>query len=228
MVSAAQEGLKPPPFGDRVVKLAHQPEDPTTNQAIYKTFTAGNWPSGVAAETLDYAPSNVSARYVTYLCVPAARFSLSRQGWTTLVQFTETYTSTDGATSSQPAWRVGVGNVAGRPVLDVSYAAAWHVGPEADFTQYMDRWIKVEMRLYQGDRLEVLLDETLLDTAYDDEYPVGRRFFPGAAGAFGDTVESPRAWTISAGNISNPAEWQTTSSVVYVDLVTVLPLEGTS
>ena len=83
---------------------------------------------------------------------------------------------------------------------------------------YFSRWFTVEMRVRQGQRLELYIDGVLKATGPQSSYPVGRRFQPGGKGIGSDTVASASGWIYGAGNYTDK------ENLVYVDNAKLLPL----
>jgi hypothetical protein len=224
VVSARGAGLPEPPSGDHVVKLFHPAGDPGTHHKLYKLFTPLNWPGRLDLRApADGTPADVSGRYVTYLYIPSAQLRLSPRGWVVLVQFKEGYVDSAGTATSVPSWWIGLNDFTGRgPVLDLSRAFGTHDGPKLDARPYLDRWVRFELRLYQGDRVEAYVDGTLLDIGHAAEFPVGRRFYRGTPTDDGAAVVTqPNGWTYGAGNYSNPDDAAASTSLVYVGPTTV-------
>jgi hypothetical protein len=195
---------------------------------LFKTFTGRSWPSG--AEPYDKSagsPPNVSARYITFEYVPSA-LQLSTadpKGWVNMAQFKESYTDSAGASTSNPMWWFGLENNANKgPKLQL---ANWGHGnlnrPEIDAKPYLNTWLKIEFRLYQGNRLELYLNDRLVDTGRQSEFDVGRHYHAGQSAEGGAVVTREEGWIFGAGNYSNPA-CPGDHSLVYVGLSTVVPL----
>ncbi len=227
IASTQSGGLPPLPGGeDHAVRLDHEPGDPASHRKLYKSFSAANWPTGAEPfSQLDGSPEDVSARYIVYEYVDGARLSLTERGWINLAQFKEGYATADGKHVSDPSWWLVVYQRDGQLFLDLAHYEEGRIaGPRLDFQQYLNRWLKIELRVYQGDRVEVYLDDRLFDVGRQAEYPVGRMRFPGRpAGAGGPTVTRPEGWIFGVGNYSNPEDPRS-GSLVHVGPAAVLPL----
>jgi len=227
IVSAKAEGILGPPAGDRVIKLMHVAGDPATHHKLYKTFTAKNWPNGEEPyRRTDGTPADVSARYITFEYLPSAQLRLSPIGWINLAQLKEGYTASNGVTQSDPSWFFGVkGSASGHLWFSLGSNGGKHDGRLVDARPYLDSWVKIEMRVYQGDRIELYLNDALFDTGHQSEYPVGRNRYVGRpVDDTSATVTREEGWVFGTGNYSNPGDSNGSNSLVYVDLSTVLPL----
>ena len=162
VVSAAARGLPAPPGGeDHVLELRHPPGDPASHRKLYKIFSARSWPSGAEPFSQgDGSPADVSARYVVYEYISSEHLRLSPQGWVNIAQLKEGYATSDGEQTSDPSWWLVLYDRAGRRTLDLAHWNEGRIaGPTIDPAPYLDRWVKIEFRLYQHDRLEVYLDQ---------------------------------------------------------------------
>jgi hypothetical protein len=189
-------------------------------------FSARNWPSGEGTFSLsDGTPEDVSARYIVFEYIPSTQLRLKPGGWINVAQFKEGYSASDGAQGNDPSWWLVIYNRGGRPMLDLAHWFEGVIsGPLRDMTPYLDGWLKIEMRIYQHDRLEVYLNDQLFDIGHQSQYPVGRMRYRGKAiGKGGAVVRREEGWIFGAGNYSSPSSLGS-SSVVYVDLAAVLPL----
>jgi hypothetical protein len=228
VVSPSAEGIPAAPTGDRIMKLAHQPGDTATMHKLYKTFTGRSWPSGAEPYARSGgSPANVSGRYITFIYIPSTlRLStVDPKGWVNVAQFKEGYTDSSGTSTSNPMWWFGLENFANRgPKLQMAnFRNGNRNRPEIDATPYLDTWLKIEFRLYQGNRLELYLDDRLVDTGHQSEFDVGRHYHAGQSADGGATVTREEGWVFGVGNYSNPA-CVGDRSTVYVGLSTVLPL----
>jgi hypothetical protein len=227
VVPAAGDDLpEPPAGGDHVIRLDHEPGDPATERKLYKSFSARSWPSG--AEPFrqdDGSPEDVSGRYIVYEYVSSARLHLTDRGWINLAQLKEGYAAEDGTQTSDPSWWLVLYQRDGNLFADLAHWKEGEIaGPRLDFRPYLDRWVKIELRVYQHDRIEVYLDDQLFDTGRQEEYPVGRMHYPGRpVDGTGPVVTRPEGWIFGAGNYSNPED-PGSGSLVHVALATVLPL----
>jgi hypothetical protein len=226
VVSARRDGLPVPPGGDdHVIKLDHEPGDPASHRKLYKSFSAVSWPAGAEPFSQgDGSPADVSARYIVHEYIDAARLRLTGHGWVNLAQLKEGYATGDGQTSD-PSWWLVLYDRDGQLFLDLAHFDEGHIaGRRLDFRPYLDRWLKIELRVYQHDRIEVYLDDQLFDVGWQAEYPVGRmRYRGGSAGTGGPTVTREEGWIFGAGNYSNPSD-PGSGSEVYVGQATVLPV----
>ncbi|MDF2461682.1 MAG: hypothetical protein K0S68_1085, partial [Candidatus Saccharibacteria bacterium] len=235
IVSAAAEGIAPPPGGDKVIKLHHPLGDPAVHHKLYKSFGAATFPSG--AEPWDpHAPADVSGRYIAYQYVPSSKFSMTSHGWVNMLQFKESVQTQDGW-KQNPSWWVGVGT--GGPYQYTVSLGSWCCGGQHpngkfyDFAPYMDKWVKWEFRVYQGNRLEWYLDDKLMDTGLNSSWPVGRMCQVGSPYS-GAIATECREWVLGAGNYTsnqvmsgpggNQPDYNYIDTTVYVDLAAYLPL----
>jgi hypothetical protein len=227
VASARRDGLPAPPGGgDHAIRLDHEPGDPATQRKLYKSFSALSWPAGTEPFSQgDGSPADVSARYVVYEYIDAARLRLTERGWVNLAQFKEGYATADGRQTSDPSWWLVVYDRDGQLYLDLAHFDEGRIaGPRLDFRPYLDRWLKIELRVYQHDRIEVYLDDRLFDVGRQAQYPVGRmhhRGRPAAAG--GPAVTREEGWIFGSGNYSNPSD-PGSGSLVHVGPAAVLPL----
>jgi hypothetical protein len=145
--------------------------------------------------------------------------------WSNIFQFKENYYDVNSAFVSDPSWWVGFNsfNVA-NPVVNMTCWGGAHVGPTTPLPPLYDKWTKFEYRLYQGDRLEVYIDDVLFDTGLQSTYPVGRMDFTGQVGSNGQVVSQPLSWNFGAGNYTNGGDYPAAASGIYVDLACLLPL----
>jgi hypothetical protein len=227
VASARRAGLPVPPGGDdHLIRLDHERGDPASQRKLYKSFSASSWPAGTEPfNQRDGSPADVSGRYIVYEYIDAARLHLTERGWINLAQFKEGYATGDGGQTSDPSWWLVVYDRDGQLFLDLAHFDEGRIaGRRLDFRPYLDRWLKIELRVYQHDRLEVYLDGQLFDVGHQTQYPVGRMHYPGrpiAAG--GPAVTREEGWIFGAGNYSNPAD-PGSGSLVDVGPAAVLPL----
>jgi hypothetical protein len=230
VVSVADEGLPANPWnGDRVVKW-HKSAGDNVNvyQKLNRAFGKGNWPnaSGVTATT--GSPADVSGRYIVYDYIPSARFKLNpSHGWVLLNVFKEDYYDSSGAWRQDPTWGVGCFDFNNR---GVRCSLSPHQSPTFPFSDIVDRWVKWELRVYQGardttghgGRIELYMDDKLVDTGYNSEKHVG-------SGAFAP-LDRTRDWVWIAGQYTSNQttngvpDSQNTDVTSYVGLSAVLPL----
>jgi hypothetical protein len=227
VASTRGDGLPAPPGGDdHTIRLDHEPGDPASHRKLYKSFSASSWPAGTEPfSQRDGSPPDVSGRYIVHEYVDAARLRLTDRGWLNLAQFKEGYATADGRQISDPSWWLVVYQRDGQLFLDLAHYEEGRIaGPRLDFRPYLNRWLKIELRVYQGDRLEVYLDDQLFDVGRQAEHPVGRMHYPGRpATAGGPTVTRPEGWIFGAGNYSNPDD-PASGSLVHVGPAALLPL----
>jgi hypothetical protein len=227
VVSARGAGLPEPPIGgDHTIRLSHPRGNPATEHKLYKSFSARSWPAGTEPFSPNAgSPANVSGRYIVYEYVSAAQLRLGIRGWVNLAQLKEGYATDDGDHTSDPSWWLVAYDRNGRLFLDLAHWAEGSIaGPRLDLGPLLDRWLKIEMRVYQGDRVEVYLNDKLFDVGRQAQYPVGRMLHVGGrVPVTGATVTHEEGWIFGAGNYSNPSD-PGSGSLVHVGLATVLPL----
>ena len=157
--------------------------------------------------------------------LPGRALRLTGRGWVNLAQLKEGYATDDGRQTSDPSWWLVVYDRDGQLYLDLAHFDEGRIaGRRLDFRPYLDRWLKIELRVYQHDRLEVYLDDQLFDVGRQAQYPVGRMRYrgrPNAAG--GPAVTREEGWIFGSGNYSNPAD-PGSGSLVHVGPAAVLPL----
>nr|WP_296065424.1 hypothetical protein [uncultured Actinoplanes sp.] len=227
VASARRDGLPAPPGGDdHAITLDHEPGDPASHRKLYKSFSAASWPAGTEPfSQRDGSPTDVSARYIVYEYIDAARLRLTERGWVNLAQLKEGYATADGRQTSDPSWWLVVYDRDGQLYLDLAHYNEGRIaGRRLDFRPYLNRWLKIELRVYQHDRLEVYLDDQLFDVGRQTEYPVGRMRYAGRPIApGGPAVTREEGWIFGAGNYSNPSD-PSSGSLVHVGPAAVLPL----
>lgn len=227
VIAAGRDGLPAPPTGDATtIRLAHEPGDPATQRKLYKSFSARNWPAGTEPFSQDDgSPRDVSGRYIAYQYVSSAQLRLTDQGWMNLAQLKEGYATDAGVQTSDPSWWLVLYHRDGRLFLDLAHWKEGRIaGAREDFAPYLDRWLKIEMRVYQNDRVEVYLNDTLFDVGYQRQYPVGRMHHVGApVDGEAATVTREEGWIFGVGNYSNPSD-PASGSLVHVGHATVQPL----
>jgi hypothetical protein len=223
VIAAGTDGVPAPPGGsDRVVKWTK----PKTSNAVYqklnRSFTKDNWPMGVGSANTQ-SPADVSGIYTVYQYIPSARFTLNPgHGWVIFSEFKENYYDSSGTWRQDPTWQFGCNNFSG----PVRCSLVPHSTPTFSLTNYMDRWVKWEYRLYQGSkdtsgrggRIELWADGVKLDTGYNSERKVG-------SAAFG-SLANTRAWIWIAGQYSSNqgSDSQGTDITSYVGPSSVRPL----
>lgn len=213
VVSAASTNLPDPP-GKRVVRLYHGSGDPARHHKLYKSFRANTWPDGAEPAIEASSPTDVSGSYSCRLYLPSKNLDLGNGGWIGMVQFKEDFTDPNGGFHSNPDYWFGMNNDLGHPSFDLNSWSMKHKHAEIDARPYLDKWFTVEMRLYQGDRLEVYLDGKLVDTGRQSEFPVGRRYFVGQKDEDGNAIAQNKGWTFGVGNYVGTTEQE---SLLYVD-----------
>jgi hypothetical protein len=228
VTSLRGDGL-PLPLGgdDHAIRLDHEPGDAATQRKLYKSFSEQSWPAGTEPfSQRDGSPADVSARYLVYEYFDSARLHLTDRGWVNLAQLKEGYATTDGRETSDPSWWLVLYDRDGGLFLDLAHFDEGRIaGRRLDFRPYLDRWVKIELRVYQHDRLEVYLDDQLFDVGHQAEYPVGRMRYPGRpATPGGPAVTREEGWIFGAGNYSNPSD-PGSGSLVLVGPAAVLPLQ---
>jgi hypothetical protein len=113
----------------------------------------------------------VSGIYTVWRYLPSAKVKLNPgHGWLVLMSFKENYRDSSGGWRQDgTGWKLGCNNFSG-PVL-------CSMTPKVTFrlTDYMDRWVKWEYRVYQGTkdttghggRIELYADGKLIDVGYE-------------------------------------------------------------
>jgi hypothetical protein len=230
VVSARRDGLPAPPGGDdHLIRLDHEPGDPASQRKLYKSFSASNWPDGTEPfSQRDGSPADVSARYIVYEYIDAARLRLTERGWVNLAQFKEGY-ATDGGQTSDPSWWLVVYDRDGQLFLDLAHFNEGRIaGRRLDFRPYLNQWLKIELRLYQHDRLEVYLNNQFFDVGRQADYPVGRMRYRGQPTTpDGPTVTREEGWIFGSGNYSNPSD-PASGSLLFVGPAAIRPLSRPS
>jgi hypothetical protein len=230
VVSVGDEGLPATPWnGDRVVKW-HKPAGDNVNvyQKLNRAFGKGNWPNASGVTGTTGSPADVSGRYIVYDYIPSAKFELNpSHGWVLLTVFKEDYYDSSGAWRQDPTWGVGCFDFNNR---GVRCSLSPHQSPTFPFSDIVDRWVKWELRVYQGardttghgGRIELYMDDKLVDTGYNAEKHVG-------SGAFA-SLDRTRDWVWIAGQYTSNQttngvpDSQTTDVTSYVGASALLPL----
>ncbi|HEX8226932.1 MAG TPA: hypothetical protein VF572_03630 [Candidatus Saccharimonadales bacterium] len=226
MVTASSQGIPAAPAGDKILKLHHARGDTAVHHKLFKTFTTQNWTNGQLVPD-GPSPADVSGRYISYMYVPSAKFSMTSHGWVNMFQYKENIITTAGF-QQDPTWLAGVNTTGtpGRYVLKFRTATY-------DFTPYMDKWVKWEMRLYQGQKIEWYLNDRLIETGLESQQHVGSRCRVG--GTYnGATITDCKGWVFGVGNYTSnqnlsgscrcEPDYNYIDTTVYVDLTTLLPL----
>jgi hypothetical protein len=238
VVSASAESLPVPPSGNTVIKLDHAIGDSRVHHKLYKLLTINNWPGGAEPAGFESnPPTNVSARYITYMYMPSSGpniYSLQGHNFGILTAFKQSI-ETSGGFFQDPTWWVSVDNFDGPYPLTLRLACAGltHSGPGYNFANYMDRWVKYEYRVYQGDRVEWYMDGVLKDTGLHSTKWVGPPSHFSSTYA-GHTITLPREWIYESGNYTsnqafsgpgqNEPDYNYADTTVYVDLAYIRPL----
>lgn len=200
VVTCASAGIPNPPNSSetKVIKLHHAAGDPAVHHKLYKDFTAINWPKGTEPTvSTQVSPANLSGRYVTYIYAKSSEFTMTQHNWVNTIQFKEAIYLP--GFNQDPSWWAGVST--GGPftyTMDMACEGGAHSGPAYNFGSYLDSWMKWEMRLYQGVKMEWWLNDTLMDTGLQSEYPVGRLCQVGNT-YNGSTITACGAFTFGAG-----------------------------
>jgi hypothetical protein len=235
VVSVAGEGLPPTPWqGDRVVKWQKSMGDNNVFQKLNRNLSRDNWPKGTGHPTNKPSPPDVSGRYIVYQYLPLAQLQLNpKHGWVVLNEFKENYDDdAAGGWHQDPTWGVICYNYSagGNTKCALSAHGIPHQSRALMIGDVSDRWVKWEYRVYQGDkdttghggRVELWVDDTLVDTGYNDEMHVG-------SGAF-SPLNRTSGWIWIAGQYSSNQttdgvpDYQNTALTSYVGLSTILPL----
>jgi hypothetical protein len=228
VASARQDGLPAPPAGgDRTLRLAHAARNPASQRKLYKSFSAASFPSG--REPFNQwggSPRDVSGRYIVYEYISSRQLHLTERGWINLAQLKEGYGTSDGRHTSDPSWWLVLYDRRGQLMLDLAHWKEGRISNPAvlDMRPYLNKWLKIELRVIQGDRIEVYLNDVLVDIGRQAQYPVGRMHHVGERLVDdGAKVTREEGWIFGVGNYSNPED-PASSSLVHVGLTTVLPL----
>jgi hypothetical protein len=248
VVSAAAQGIKPPPSGDTVVLWDKPLGDSKVWKKLNKTFTASNWTDGHLLSSTEsrVTPRDISGRYISYMYIPLNGYSMTSHGWMLPFQFKENI-KTQAGYKQDPTWGVG-SNSWGTYGQYTFYLGGPNNGtgtghnnqPKYDLRNYMDRWVKWEFRVYQGakdttgrgGRIEWWMDDKLMDTGYESEGHIGPLGFNSTYQ--GSPVTGQDGWVFAVGNYTSgqslsgscgcEPDWNYTRTKVYVDLTTLLPL----
>jgi hypothetical protein len=227
----------------RVAKFYHpwQNGSTTMHHKLYKqwkgeTATSSAWPSGVGTvPSVNTSPRDVSGRYMADFYIDPN----PPQGWKNpgeangssgalMMQFKENYNDTSGVFHNEShTWLVletwGVNDR--RFILNAGSAARpYPAAPYIDADPYIGKWITIELRLYQHNRLELYIDGVLKTSFTQADWSVGRRYYvPGTQPAgvpnlSTTNVSSVAGWVFGAGYYSDR------EIEGYVDNAKVLPL----
>lgn len=229
-VSTAAEHLPATPWGgDHVFRWRKPAGDSNIYQKLNRSFTKDNWPGGSVGPKVPNtgSPADVSGIYTVWQYIPSARFRLNPgHGWVLLTQFKENYVDASGGRHQDPLWRVGCNNFRGPTTCSLSP----HSSPSFALSAYMDRWVKWEYRVYQGSkdksghggRIELWVDNKLLDTGYESQFHVGSAAL--------SPLSRTRAWVWIVGQYSSNQttkgvpDYQNTDITSYVGRSSVTPL----
>jgi hypothetical protein len=230
VIDPATDRIPNPPGGQqRVVKWKKPAGSDQVYQKLNRTFTKDNWPQGAPAKVaLTGSPADVSGIYSAYLYIPSSDFVLNpAHGWTQFLQLKETYTDANGVWHQDPVWAMGVNNFSGQSVGGGLWPDNSHTFKLRD---YQDRWVKWELRVYQGakdttghgGRVELWADGKRLQTGYESRRHVG-------SGAYAP-LSRTQAWVWIAGPYTSNQttkgvpDYQGTHVTTYVGPSRVEPL----
>jgi hypothetical protein len=231
-VSTSSSGLSATPWGGSHVFRWRKPAGSSqVYQKLNRTFTKDNWPGGSAGPNVPNtgSPANVSGRYVTYRYMPSSDLVLNpSHGWFVAMSFKENYLDANGNWHQDgTGWKVGCNN------FTSGYRGIIRCGMTANksfaLASYTNRWVKWEYRVYQGSkdttghggRIELWLDDKLMDTGYESQSHVGSAAFA--------PLSRTRAWVwvvgqYSSNQITNGVpDYQNTHLTSYVGRSTVTP-----
>jgi hypothetical protein len=228
VVSASAEGLPTAPNGGNVIKWHKPLNDPNVYQKVNRTLTKDNWPSAPAGSNANTgSPADVSGRYVVYQYIPSDKFHLNpSHGWVVLNEFKENFIDSSGQWQQYSTWGIGCNNFSG----PITCSLNPHSNPEFVLSDYMDRWVRWEYRIYQGNkdtsghggRIELYADDQLVDTGYESEMHVGSAAYA--------PLSSTQAWVWVAGQYTSNQDTNGTPDYVntdvtsYIDASAILPL----
>jgi hypothetical protein len=206
VIAPSTDGLTNPPLGKNLIVKWQKPAGTTVGvadqvyQKLNRTFTSANWPLGSAAPVaVSGSPANMSGRYVTYRWIPSGDWVLNpAHGWFSIMSFKENYRDSGGGFHQDgTGWKVGGDNFSG-----AAGPLRFRMTSKVSFllSDYMDRWVKFEYRLYQGSddktghggRIELWADNVLLDTGYEGDPVDGT---PSPTGHIGSANFVPLAQT---------------------------------
>jgi hypothetical protein len=227
VVSAASEGLPATPWqGDNIVKWHKPLGDSNVYQKLNRTLTKDNFPHGVGSANTG-SPADVSGRYIVYKYIPSAKFKLNpSHGWAVLAAFKENYNDAAGNWHQDQTWTLACNNFSGSNRCGMSP----HNSPSFALSNYTDRWVKWEFRVYQGakdktghgGRIELYADDRLLDTGYESEMHVGS--------AAHSPLSRTKAFVFHTGQYTSNQDtngvpdYRNTEVTSYVGLSAILPL----
>jgi hypothetical protein len=225
-------GIPSPPSGvGRVARLWHAADDPAVHHKLYKSFSAATWPSGQGAMS-GGAPPNVSGRYISEFYIDTSVIQLPCGAQ--LAQFKEDYLTSGGVFHDDAAWGLNYDCwLNNRNDIDMQFGGLGHgVLFQWDADQYMNRWITIELRVYQWDRIEVYVEGALKGTARSNgAIAVGRTYFPPGAPQLANVgTKSNDAYngggnvTESVGYTYGTGNYTSRQSLVYVGRTQLLPL----
>jgi hypothetical protein len=205
VINPTTDGLTNPPLGKNLIIKWQKPAGTTIGiadqvyQKMNRTFNAANWPNGSPAPVaVNQSPADPSGCYVTYRYIPSGDWVLNpAHGWFSLMSFKENYLDAQGNFHQDgTGWKVGGDNFSG------SGGLRFRMTNKVSFllSDYMDRWIKLEYRLYvgakdttgHGGRIELWIDNVLLDTGYEGDAVEGT---PSPTGHIGSANYAPLAQT---------------------------------
>jgi hypothetical protein len=242
-VSAAAEGIAPPPNGDTVLRWDKPKGFSQVLQKLNREFIAPGsrsapFPAGPPNEPIAYttSPADVSGRYIVNQYIDSAHTDLTTgHAWVFLQEFKENYTDATGAGRQDPYWGFGCDDLADYKTATCSMTGGKHnvEGPRINMTTISDRWVTFEYRLYQGarddsgrgGRIELWIDGKLFDTGYEDQMHVGSAGY--------SPLDKTYSWIWIAGQYTSNQttdgvpDYQNIAFRSYVDGSQVLPLPAT-
>jgi hypothetical protein len=227
-VSASSEGLPAAPGGsDHVFRWHKAAGDSGVYQKLNRTFTKDNWATGSAGPGVPNtgSPADASGSYKVSQYIPSSRFNLDR-GWVILSEFKENYTNSSGSWVQDPTWGLGCNTDSGTARCSLMP----HGSTTFALSNYMDRWVTWEYRVYQGGkdstghggRIELWADGKLLDTGYESQRHVG-------SAAFGP-LSRTRSWVWIVGQYTSNQtsdgvpDYRNTDVTSYVGPSSVAPI----
>jgi hypothetical protein len=215
----------------RVARFWHAADDPAVHHKLYKSFSAGTWPAGQGALS-GGAPADVSGRYISEFYIDTSVIQIPCGGQ--LMQFKEDYLTTGGVFHDDAAWGLNYDCwLNNRNDINMQFGGLGQgVMFQWDADQAMNRWITIELRVYQWDRIEIYVDGALKGTARSNgTIAVGRTYFPPGSPQLanfgtksydpyngGGNVTSSVGYTLGTGN------YTTRQSLVYLGRTQLLPL----
>lgn len=247
VVSAAAEGLPAAPNGDKVVRWDKPKGDPNVWQKLNRQFDAAHWPGAAAPATNVYgsgaAPADVSGRYIWTQYIDSAHTDLATgHAWLILSAFKMNYKDTNGNYQQDPSWWFGCDDIDGPYTVSCGLASQGGVhtgaGHRIDYQTLVNGWHTYEMRVFQGDRIEMYVDGTLIDTGHNSEFPITATAYANAANTYQwlfdigqytsnqyhDATGAVYNESTCGGAAGCEADYQNISMRSYVDASQLLPL----